>query len=96
MEDNWPNDLTRSRFLHRVTRRVIFDTEKKICMVESKLCSASMFSCSTGSIRKEKLSDPLNKDSAAEGNESRIFRTALNSGYFGSELTTVTFFQVFA
>jgi len=65
-------------------------------MVESKLRSASMFSCSTESIRKGKLSDPLNKDSATEGNEFRIFRTALNSDYFGSELTTVTFFQIFA
>lgn len=43
-------------------------------------------------IKMRRKVEPLNtKDPIAEGNESRIFRIALDSGHFDSKLTTVTF-----
>jgi len=94
-EDNWSNDLTRSKSLRQVIRRLIFGTKKNDFYCGERAKCTLLLSRPTWSTRNEKLSGSSNvKDPAAGGNESRIFRTAPDSCHFGNESTTVTFFWI--
>jgi len=94
-EDNWPNDLIRSKSLRRVIRRLIFGTKKNNLHCRERAECTLLLSRPTRSTRNEKLSESSNvKNPAAGGNESRIFQIALDSCHFGNESTTVTFLKI--
>jgi len=85
-EDNCLNDLTKSKSLRRVVRRLIFDTKKNDFHCGERAESTLLLSGLMKSIRNKKLSDSSKvKDPAAGGNESQIFQIAPDSCHFGNE-----------